>query len=171
MLCKQCQYDLRRLDREVCPECGEAFCRDQPKTYLESLPPNRLLFYSQVVAVVLPAAGLSAWVGIAGVFLAVPIVSVIAGLLFANYFERQGKSPESGGAWGGIITTCLLIPLEHIPYVIEQAFFYQGPYPEPFYEDGLMMEIFAFPALAICMLTPFAALIGWTAARYRSRLI
>ncbi|MFI4862072.1 MAG: hypothetical protein ACIAXF_15505 [Phycisphaerales bacterium JB063] len=171
MLCRQCQYDLRRLERDVCPECGQAFDRDKPETYLKSAPPNRVLFYCLVLAVVVPAAGLWVWIGMAGLLLITPIVSAVSGLLFANYFERHDKSPRAGGAWGGIISICLLIPLAHAPYVIEEAFFYQGPYPEPFYEEGLVMEVFVFPALVICMLSPIAALTGWIAAVYRSRLV
>ncbi|MCE9590122.1 MAG: hypothetical protein K8S99_06325 [Planctomycetes bacterium] len=37
MFCKKCHYGLRGLVRDACPECGEAFDRDDPRTFLSSL--------------------------------------------------------------------------------------------------------------------------------------
>jgi hypothetical protein len=33
MFCKQCQYDLRELPENRCPECGQPFNPDDPATY------------------------------------------------------------------------------------------------------------------------------------------
>lgn len=160
MYCRHCHYDLQRLDQEVCPECGESFDRGKPETYLKSIPPCRMRLYGLVFGVTLVAAVLAGWVGAIGLLLAIPLVAATAGTLYALNFKRRELSPVHGGVWGGFIATCVLLLILHIQFVFEEAFFYQGPYPEPFFEDGFVTEVFLYPVVLLVMFSPVGLVIG-----------
>lgn len=160
MYCRCCYYDLQRLDQDVCPECGEAFDRGNPKTYLTSIPPCGMRLYGLVFAVTLVAAAFAVWVGDVGFLLAIPLVAAAAGTLCAMNFTRRELPPVHGGVWGGFVATCMLILMLHIHYVVKQAFFYQGPYPEPFFEDGFVTEVFLYPIGGLAVFGPIGMAIG-----------
>lgn len=170
MYCRHCHYDLQRLDHDICPECGEVFDSGKPETYLKSIPPCRLRLYGLVFGVTLAAAVVAGWVGDAGLLLAIPIVAATAGALCAMNFKRRELSPVHGGIWGGFIATCMLCLMLHMQFVVEEAFFYQGPYPEPFYEDGFVNEVFIFPVIALVIFSPVGMSVGLIAAVISSRL-
>lgn len=160
MYCRCCFYDLQQLDQDVCPECGEAFDRDHPESYLTSIPSCRVRLYGLIFAVAMTVGVVVGWVGPIGFLAAILLVPATAGTLCAINFQRRERSPGYGGLWGGLVGISILVLILHIQHVVEETFFYQGPYPEPFFEDGFVTEVFLYPVVLLVVFCPVGMIIG-----------
>lgn len=90
--CRECFYDLRELPAGKCPECGSAFDPAIPDSVLAQLTRRRTLIslFSGLILLVLVMLAMMLLGGRLGVYLDIPSVVLVLGILFGGLLLSHG---------------------------------------------------------------------------------
>ncbi len=149
MYCRQCHYDLRHLDKSVCPECGTTFDKRSAVTYLDVVPRGRGTIWALAILLAMAAAAVVISMDDSvATMLAFALSTALAGVIGTVDAIRR-HSPVTyrgfggyGGAFCAVCVTCMTILLAH-GWFVAGFFFYRGA--RPYFEDGWVDEVFLYP--------------------------